>query len=86
MSEQPEETRSPAAKMLLAMMRATMNIEQSELEQSGIIDEPVGNSPAWDKWNKDAPMFIVKLDDRKLNALAALIKHKFPAAFGSSKP
>lgn len=78
----PSETLSPAAKMLVAMMRATMNIDQDELEQFGIIDERVGNSTDWDKWNKDAPMFIVKLDDRKLNALAALIKHKFPAAFG----
>lgn len=75
--------RTPKAKQLVAIMQATMNIDLWEMNEAGVIDGKDGQecSP-WTKWNDDAPMFIVKLDARKLNALAALISHKFPGAFG----
>jgi hypothetical protein len=82
MNEQID-TRTPRAKQLAAMMKATMNLDLDELIEFDVIDDRSGQecSP-WTKWNKDAPMFIVKLSDRKLNSLAALIAHKFPDAFG----
>ena len=78
-------TRTKNAKQLLAMMKATMNLDLDELIDALVIEGRDGRecSP-WTKWNKDAPTFIAKLDDRRLNALAALIKHKFPDAFPPS--
>lgn len=80
-----DDTRTKNAKQLLAMMKATMNLDLDELINAGVIEDRSGQecSP-WTKWNKDAPTFIAKLDDRSLNSLAALIKHKFPDAFPPS--
>jgi len=76
--------RTPKAKQLVAMMKATMNLDLDELIQAGVIEGRDGQecSP-WTKWNADAPLFIIKLGDRELNSLAALIAHKFPDAFAA---
>lgn len=77
----PDE-RTPKAKQLVAMMKATMNLDLDHLINFGVIEERCGQECSeWTKWNKDAPMFIAKLNDRGLNSLAALISHKFPDAF-----
>ena len=77
--------RTPLAKQLLAMMHSTMNLDLHELIEAGVIRPGPGleGQAAWDKWNRDAPLFIVKLDAQKLNALAVLICYKFPDAFNS---
>jgi hypothetical protein len=78
--------RTPRAKQLVAMMKATMNLDLDELIAFDVIEDRSGQEcSSWTKWNKDAPMFIVKLNDRKLNSLAALIAHKFPDAFGEKQ-
>lgn len=76
--------RTPKAKQLIATMKATMNLDLDDLIQSGVIEGRDGQecSP-WTKWNADAPKFIIKLGDRELNSLAALIAHKFPDAFAA---
>jgi hypothetical protein len=80
-----DDTRTKNAKQLLAMMKATMNLDLDELIKAGVIEDRSGQEcSAWTKWNKDAPTFIAKLDDRSLNSLAALIKHKFSDAFPPS--
>ena len=80
-----DDTRTKNAKQLLAMMKATMNLDLDELINAGVIEDRSGQECSqWTKWNKDAPTFIAKLDDRSLNSLAALIKHKFPDAFPAS--
>jgi cell fate (sporulation/competence/biofilm development) regulator YmcA (YheA/YmcA/DUF963 family) len=77
--------RTPRAKQLVAMMHSTMNIDFHEMVEAGVMaDTCVQGHSAWTKWNNDAPMFIVKLDAKKLNALAALIMQKFPSAFGDN--
>lgn len=76
------------ARQLKAFAHATMNLDLSELIEAGVIDETCaqGNS-AWTKWNNDACMFITKLSDKKLEALAALIDSKWDDVFnGMSKP
>jgi hypothetical protein len=70
---------TPKAKQMLAMMYATMNLNLDELITAGVIDG--GANEQWSKWDKDAPMFIIKQSATKLNALAALIEEKFPDAF-----
>lgn len=73
--------RTPKAKQLHSMLMATMNIDLHELVDASVIDD-VGDHFAWEKWNKNPAMFVAKLPARKLNALAALIYHKFPSSFG----
>lgn len=81
MSDEMTDERTPKAKQLLAVMQATMNLDLDELINFDVIEDRSGDeTSAWAKWNKDAPTFIVKLPARKLNALAALIAHKFPDA------
>jgi len=76
------EDRTPKAKQLVAMMQATMNLDLDEMMAAGVIDERGDTETSeWHKWNKDAPTFIIKLNARKLNALAGLIAHKWPSAF-----
>jgi hypothetical protein len=58
-----------------------MNIDLSEMIEAGVID--ADSDSAWTKWNKDAPMFIVKLSDKKLEALAKLIGSKWGDVFSS---
>jgi hypothetical protein len=78
--------RTPRAKQLVAMAYSTMNLDLQELIAAGVIDGPVsGECVPWTKWNKDAPLFIVKLGSAKLNNLAALIADKFPDAFGEKQ-
>ena len=50
-----DDTRTKNAKQLLAMMKATMNLDLDELINAGVIEDRSGQecSP-WTKWNKDA--------------------------------
>lgn len=77
-----KDQRTPRAKQLVAMMHSTMNFDLHELVEANVINSGSEQRGAWDKWNRDAALFIVKLDAQKLNALAVLIMGKFPSAFG----
>ena len=71
-----------SARQLRAFAHATMNLDLDEMIEAGVIDATCtqGNS-AWTKWNNDAPMFIVTLSDKKLEALATLIATKWDHVF-----
>ena len=78
-----KETLSPVAKMIREMMTMTMNLDLHELVEGNVISEE-DKLNQWDKWNKDAPKFIMKLDDKRLNALATLVSHRFSSSCMSS--
>ena len=71
-----------SARQLRAFAHATMNLDLDEMIEAGVIDATCtqGNT-AWTKWNADAPMFIVKLSEKRLEALATLIATKWDGVF-----
>jgi hypothetical protein len=82
MDTKEPETLSPKAKLIRAMMAMTMNLDLHELIEAQVIDERSdGGINQWEKWNADAPKFIMKLDDRRMNSLAFLVSHRFKSAF-----
>ena len=57
-----------------------MNIDMCELEEAGIIRK--GNvdngGQSWARFNDDPLSFVLKLDERKLDALTALVNSRMP--------
>lgn len=66
----------PSLRFLNAI-RILLNIDKHELVDAGIMHDHEGGND-WNRFNRDPLMFIIKLDDDKLEKLWCLIESRQP--------
>lgn len=60
------------------IMAIMMNIDHDELEDSGVIrkGKKDNGGTSWERFNNDPLMFVLKLNDKELDALTAIINDR----------
>lgn len=61
------------------LMAIMLNIDLDELEDAGVIEKGMakdGGGTSWARYNDDPLMFVMKLGDKRLEALTAIINKR----------
>lgn len=64
------------------LLRTMMNIDRDQLEAVGVLTQGKTDDggTSWKRWNNEPFMFVMKLDDERLQALWRLLQQQNPKA------